>query len=90
MLSFGSIDEVRYPRRIRSTRVGHGEGDHQVAGVVMAAAADERQPQRRAPREPLELVRQKGRIGRDDDDDRAATRWCIGFSGFAAPGKRIT
>ena len=41
--------------------------------------------QRRAPREPLELVRQKRRIGRDDDDDRAAPCRAYRLSrGFAA------
>ena len=84
MLSFGNI-EARHPSRIRRARVGHGEGDHQVAGVVMAATADESQPQRRAPREPLELVRQQGRIGRDDDDNRARP---TGVSDLAASPHR--
>ena len=90
MLSFGSIVESRHPRRLRRVCVGDRESDHQVAGVVVAAAADERQPQLCAARESLELVRQKGRIGRDDDDDRAATHRCIGFADFTASGKCVT
>ena len=56
MLSFDSIVSLRLPRRIRRTRVGDGESDHQVAEIVVAAATDKRQPQRRAPREPFELM----------------------------------
>ena len=29
------------------------------------------EPERRAPRQALQLVRQQRRVGRDDDDDRA-------------------
>ena len=47
------------------------EGDEQVAAGVAAGAADPGDAQPGPLGEPLALVRQERRVGRDDDDDRA-------------------
>ena len=52
-------------------RVGSGEGDEQIAGAVAGDTARASQPERSAPGDPFQLVRQQRRVGRDDNDDGA-------------------
>ena len=51
------------------------ERDENVAGAVAGDAAVAPEPQRDAPRQALELVRNERGISGDDHDDRAAVQF---------------
>jgi len=52
--------------------IGGGKGDEDVAGTVAGDGADATEAESDAMREAFELMGDEGRVGSNDDDDRAA------------------
>src|SRR5438105_3331593 len=69
---------------VGGVRVGSREGDEQIAGAVAGNAAGAGETERSTAGQTFQLMREKRRVGRNDNDDGASFLFINGARNFLA------